>query len=442
MGRIVFNLNFTASQPPKNLTPERKAEYIARRKFYNLTAEYNYFTYTLADKKVGENATAADYFTKSTGLFNQHGKIDGEQFEKLKEQLRDTESIIWHGVFSFDAETSAQFETDDAAIEFLRQNFGALIDRTSLDKENIELYASLHKDTDNRHIHFAFFEREPKHLDAKGNKCYTKKGNFGKGALTDFLIASNLKLSKENSNAFWQARNATMERLKLLRGNGKYENEVKKKLCALANDLPKTGRLQYKSENMAELRPRIDEITELVLHSDKAAYEQHKQVLQTISARERDARQICLANSFAIIDGQKVKAEKLKIAEGFYYVDAKTGEKKPLTVDDKAWGKLTVIEDLRKDYYARLGNKIIGMAFDIRKAEKAAAKKRGRGSEYNDKQYKAQRRASRTSITRTVRRGIRQIPMEHARESNEYFYRLKEIEREQEIEKQNAKVSS
>lgn len=441
MGKVVFNLNYTSAKPPNNLTPDRKADYIARRKFYNLTAEYNYFTYSLADKKVQENATAEDYFTKSTGLFNLDGKIDDDGLAKLKEKLRTTESIIWHGVISFDEETSKSFETEDAAIKFMQRTFGAFVDKTSLDKDNIELYASLHKDTDNRHIHFAFFEREPKHLNTKGERCYTQKGNFGKGALLDFLVSSNMHLSKDK-DLYYTARNAMIDKMKTLRGDGNYVAEVKKLLTSLAKDLPKTGRLQYNAEDMQPLRGRIDEISETVLRSDAVAYESHKQVLQEISAREKKAREICLANSFAIIGSEKVTAMKLELTDDFCYIDKATGAKVPLTVDDKAWGTLTYIQNLRRDYYARLGNQVIGMAIDVRKQERTSAKKGGKTPNgYNDRKYKATRRASRTSTEKTVKRCLRELPKDNLRESHEYLYHLKEIEREQE-RKQNEKISS
>ena len=49
--KVIMNLKYTAPTPPKNLQGNKRSEYIARRNFYNLTSDYNYFTYTLNDKK-------------------------------------------------------------------------------------------------------------------------------------------------------------------------------------------------------------------------------------------------------------------------------------------------------------------------------------------------------------------------------------------------------
>lgn len=45
--KAIFNIGYTSATPPASYTGERRADYIAKRNFYNLTADYNYFTYTL-----------------------------------------------------------------------------------------------------------------------------------------------------------------------------------------------------------------------------------------------------------------------------------------------------------------------------------------------------------------------------------------------------------
>ena len=82
MPKALFNIAFTLPSPPSNLRGNARADYQARRNFYNLTADYNYFSYSLDGKKVVKNANAEHYFTRegtNTGLFNLHGAIDKEE---------------------------------------------------------------------------------------------------------------------------------------------------------------------------------------------------------------------------------------------------------------------------------------------------------------------------------------------------------------------------
>ena len=324
MGKVVLNLSFTEKYPPRNFSEQKKAEYIARRNFYNMTADYNYFTYVLQDKKVQTNATAEDYFTKNYGLFDMNGNLSAQEVESLKEKLKNTDSIIWHGVISFDSETSLSFENQDEAIKFLSKTFGGLLDQSHLDKNNITLYASLHKDTDNRHIHFSFFENEPKHVDKNGNVTFTRKGTLNTKAIENYLISSNIHLSKEK-DLYYSARDDVSNSLKAIRETGvtAISKELKKGLTSLIQKLPKNSRLQYSAENMKDLRKDIDGLSEMLVRSDGALFEKHKTVLEAIAKREKIAREICLQNSFAVVDGARVKVEKLSGVEKttFTYLD-------------------------------------------------------------------------------------------------------------------------
>ena len=132
--KAVFNIGFTLAAPPASYTGQRRAEHIAERNFYNLTADYNYFTYTLNGQKVSKNANAEEYFTRSgtnTGLFNMDGPIDEEKKDELKVRLKDTGSTIWHGFISFDDETSRGFTNQENCVKFMRQTFGSFLERVA-----------------------------------------------------------------------------------------------------------------------------------------------------------------------------------------------------------------------------------------------------------------------------------------------------------------------
>lgn len=50
--KAIFNIEYTTATPPATYTGEKRAEYIAERNFYNLTADYNYLHTRLTDRRL------------------------------------------------------------------------------------------------------------------------------------------------------------------------------------------------------------------------------------------------------------------------------------------------------------------------------------------------------------------------------------------------------
>lgn len=303
MLKAFFNIGFTLPEPPKKVSGKARAEYIARRNFYNLTAEYNYFTYTLNGKKVVKNKDAEQYYTRggAGGLFNLKGTISEDEVREIKAQLKESRSIIWHGIISFDDDTSKGFETQENAVKFLNQTFNAFIDRTQLNRNNICVYASLHKDTDHRHIHFAFFEKEPLHQYKDGTIDYTRRGTISQRAIDNYLVSANMHLS-EHGDEYYSARDRALDRLKELRRQGfdkRAQREVRTALTALALNLPEKGRLQYNSKNMEQYRPMIDRVVDLVVQSDPEAKTNHIAMMKEFARVQDEVRTLAQDNSCA-----------------------------------------------------------------------------------------------------------------------------------------------
>lgn len=359
MLKAFFNIGFTASTPPDKLSGRARAEYIARRNFYNLTSEYNYFTYTLNKNKVVKNANAEHYFTRegaNGGLFDMNGVMSEEAVKEMKERLKTTKSIIWHGVISFDGETSKGFETQENAVKFLNRTFNAFLDRTPLNRKNICLYASLHKDTDHRHIHFAFFEKEPMRKYEDGID-YTRKGTISQKAIDNYLVSANMHLS-EDGEEYYSVRDEAMERLNELRrkGLGRVKKDVRAEITELAKSLPKTGRLQYRSRNMDGYRERIDRVAELLIQSDPRSRENHVAMLKEFARVESEVKALAQDNRLGYVSGRRMSEEELRaVMDG--------DEKMPMKYVDL--GQTDYLAKLKEDYKARVGNVILGMCKDL-----------------------------------------------------------------------------
>lgn len=362
MLKAFFNIGFTLPEPPKKVSGKARAEYIARRNFYNLTAEYNYFTYTLNGKKVVKNKDAEQYYTRggAGGLFNLKGTISEDEVREIKAQLKESRSIIWHGIISFDDDTSKGFETQENAVKFLNQTFNAFIDRTQLNRNNICVYASLHKDTDHRHIHFAFFEKEPLHQYKDGTIDYTRRGTISQRAIDNYLVSANMHLS-EHGDEYYSARDRALDRLKELRRQGfdkRAQREVRTALTALALNLPEKGRLQYNSKNMEQYRPMIDRVVDLVVQSDPEAKTNHIAMMKEFARVQDEVRTLAQDNRLGYVNGMRMDKDQIEAVMN--------GEgKMPVKYIDMR--QVDYFQRLQDDYKARVGNVILGICKDLRR---------------------------------------------------------------------------
>ncbi|MDE6059369.1 MAG: relaxase MobL [Clostridia bacterium] len=434
MPKAIFNIAYTSARPPANLRGDARAEYVGRRQFYNLTADYNFFSYALNGSKVVKNATAEDYFTRSNtnaGLFNLEGAMTSEQVEELRAKLKETESTIWHGFISFDEETSKGFDTQENAIKFLRQTFPSFLARTHLDPKNIELYAALHDDTDNRHIHFAFFEKEPKRRNKNGVLGYTWRGNIDSRAIDNYLVSANMHLD-EHADEYYSARDRALGRLKELRGEIKEKGAkgtprtVVKALRELAEKLPKEGRLQYNAENMKDLRPIIDRVGALLIASDPESDEAYKAMMQQFARIEGEVKKLALENKLGYVNGKRLTADEMhRIMQG----DTRNKEM-PVSYLDMS--QVDYLDRLKDDYRARVGNAVIAICRQIDRADKMELRRRFRNKGRMRKVRAKNKRRRRESILQ----GAAKIFASMSRHTQDNFLKsVQEIEREQEIEK-------
>ena len=412
--KAIFNITFTQSKAPAWMKGNRRAEYKARRKFYNMTSSYNYFTYTLNGKKCAKNATAEKYFTKNgaedkaTGLFGLDKIYTSDDLTKLKEELKNTKSIIWHGFISFDQETSKYITTLEQAQKFMHQTFGSFLQRSHLKKDNIVVGASLHVDRPNHHhIHFFFYEKEPKRRDKNGVLGYTKKGTFSQECIDEFVVSMNMRLDEE-FNDYYIARDEAITSLKVAKGKiltqPKHDVVVSDALSKLAKKLPKQGRLQYNAENMKELRTDIDNIVQLLLVTDQNAYETNKKTLDKIAKiRAKEVSNYGYANSFQS-DITKVEAQS-----------------KAVRISSS-----TYAERLENDYKARLGNIVLSIAKQLKKGEIV---ERQRKMAVNDKQAKITARRNLAFKNRLLSNAIKMFNVPYDVRVD-YSQSVAEIERE------------
>ncbi|MCL2370251.1 MAG: hypothetical protein FWC80_03385 [Firmicutes bacterium] len=424
MSKVFLNIKYTTPRPASYLKGEDRADYLARRSFYNLTSDYNYLSYMLSGKKTQSNKDVFEYYTRnnkqegdSTGLFNLKGAIDKEGFEELKAKISTTESIIWHGFVSFDQPTSKGLRTEEQAQKFMKQTFNIFLERTHLDKKNIEMFAILHTDTDHHHhIHFSFFEKEAKRINKHGELCFSSKGNVNQKAIDNYLVAANMHMS-ESANEYYTVRDRLFDKLNELRAKGtkRLERPLKVALYELSAKLPTEGRLQYLSPNMKEHRAEIDKIALMMLRANPKAWAGHLEMERQLAQKEIEVRELIGANKLAYVDGERLTKNDIRelLSKG------RTGVLAEKYAD---LSNIDYIDKLRLDYRARLGNQVLKLI-----------KQQKRDDFEMRRQYrhlKMEARKNRYKTARCLKNGVRDMTSFGDRIRADFTKTFKQIEAE------------
>ena len=235
------------------------------RRFYSSNKEYDYVKYVNTGSKEKLDYVAySGNNEKSKGIFNENGLLNAEQIKELRTNLRTTKSTIWHGVISFtEYFGNVNCDTYEKAYELMKSQLPKFFKNANLDPENIVWFAGLHENTDNKHIHFSFFEKEPLRYKQSSRFKQFSDGYIDIDAINQFKIDIEKYFISRNFNIFENRKEIT-NLLKKSFNDGAYMNKINKLIIVL----PVKGRLSYDSENMAEHRPMIDNIVKSIIVSN------------------------------------------------------------------------------------------------------------------------------------------------------------------------------
>ena len=296
------------------------------RRFYSSNKEYDYVKYVNTGSKEKLDYVAySGNNEKSKGIFNKNGLLNAEQIKELRTNLRTTKSTIWHGVISFtEYFGNVNCDTYEKAYELMKSQLPKFFKNANLDPENIVWFAGLHENTDNKHIHFSFFEKEPLRYKQSSRFKQFSDGYIDIDAINQFKIDIEKYFISRNFNIFENRKEIT-NLLKKSFNDGAYMNKINKLIIVL----PVKGRLSYDSENMAEHRPMIDNIVKSIIVSNPELKRKVSDFEHILSKRDTE-----LLKAYA-----KIKVD----------------------CSDKL-----LYEKCMKDLYRRLGNIVILAAKDIK----------------------------------------------------------------------------
>lgn len=270
---IVFKCYYY--KPKEKYNPQKQSKEIRKREFVSCNGSYNYVSYvdTGATNKLPKDyAEYVGNSEKSCGVFSKDGVLNDKQKRNLRKQLRETQSYIWDMIISFRKDFGNEYCRDyEQAYKFLVKELPKFFKRAGLDKDNMVWYAGLHENTENKHIHISFFEKEPKFY-ANGGKLKFHSGKIDKDVLLTSKVIFERALTNKSAEIV-KARKDLSEKYKI--GLSPYEmtRTLKKKLLELYREIPATGRISYDSENMEFLKKKVDDATECVLYANPKSKE-------------------------------------------------------------------------------------------------------------------------------------------------------------------------
>ena len=257
---------------PKEKYVGKKRDLSKQRDFVSCNSSYNYVSYvdTGATNKVPKDYEMyVGNKEKSCGAFSKNGLLTDKEKRELREMLRTTQSNIWDMVISFREDFGNAYCRDyDQAYEFCKSELPKFFKRAGLDPDNVVWYAGLHENTENKHIHISFFEKEPTHY-ANGGKLTYHSGTINKKILLESKFFFERKLTNASAEIV-KARKDLYEKYNLNFSNFDLCKKGKKLLLELYKELPKSGRLGYDSENMLPFKKKIDDTTEwFLVHNEQ-----------------------------------------------------------------------------------------------------------------------------------------------------------------------------
>lgn len=210
-------------------------------------------------------------------IWDKNGDIDKKDI--LKNLPNDTAGRMWTLVISFppDFALESGLKTKQDYYMMTKAIMPKFILDNDMDLTNTYWYSSLHRDTDNPHLHICIFEKEQRRKKDTLEKTSMK---YLKSNIASYLI-DNTSFYKDQDYLFlgldYKVRKSNFTKVeKDLFFTDKYRKSLNKDLLKLYDKLPKKGRLQYNSKNLDYCRADIDKIIEKILYHDTIKYEFEK----------------------------------------------------------------------------------------------------------------------------------------------------------------------
>ncbi len=387
-----------------------------------MSGENNIYKYMTTEGKVyGEEAikyTMLQYLQKSTGVFNQNGMLSKAEVKEIKQRARDGEKNLWHGFISFNKEDSRIIDTPEKCIALVKKTFNQFYKDAGFDPDNMDLICALHLDRpEHLHIHYLFFEKEPKVKNKRAaGYIYRKKGKIPFDAIEKMTERLNDYTLDDELEEKRQALIDSLQKDEVF-SQAHIKDAVKKWLKELVEDLPKDKPLWYASKEMEPYRYTIDLIADFVIETNPEASKANEAFRNEL--REKQERLQAKMGGWYKAQAES-ELDRVQNLKGYEEV----------VVSNKS---LHTVEALEFDYRRRIGNIVLRHVRDLQKE----TFQRGKRTYYktNDKRLKCGIRISERKIKRLNDKFFSAVIDTFLPETRSYHNRLNEIEEELEEKK-------
>ena len=287
----VPNVNFFIGYAkPQSRKDVRKGKNVGtERDFYSSNQTRDYVEYVNSGSK--EKIDFVEYSgnkEKSHGIFNADGLMEKSEIKELRNELKQTKSVIWHGVISFTEEFGNTYcDTTEKAIAMMKVEMPKFFRNAGFTPENIKWFAGLHENTDNKHIHFSFFEKSPQRIKIGRTTPIFSDGNIPLRAINDVKSSIEIRLLKLVDDVY-SNRNLLTHQIKEKTLLGDYMKHIK----LLVGVVPSKGRISYDSENMRVYPPQINKIIRAIIKSDKGVYEKYQEFDRILTKRDNELMRV------------------------------------------------------------------------------------------------------------------------------------------------------
>lgn len=298
--RVNFFIHYVPCLDGLGLNNNLVKKYLKERQFYACEQSYNYLGYINDGSKT--KIDFVDYSgnnEKSTGLFDENGLCSQERIKELKQGFRLTKSVIWHGLISFEEMFGKEnCNSYEKAYSLMKNEFPRFLSSAGLEPKNIVWCAGFHTNTDHRHIHFAFYEKEPtKFRKTQNKKCFSY-GQITKNSIEKAKIRTELYLLNNNTELI-DTRKAINSDFKANLSLNFLKNSVLKTMKSLIPRLPSEGRLSYDSDNMHFLRAEIDNLTVKIIKQNKNLQAKYQKFIALINEKDKSILDMCKNSKIA-----------------------------------------------------------------------------------------------------------------------------------------------
>lgn len=185
-------------------------------------------------------------------------------------------------------------------------------------------FAGLHENTDNRHIHLSFFEREPVLKDPDTGRTHFHKGYLSKLSLESFKVCIEERLNGREY-ALHSHRDRILEREEKRMSDldqGIEKNQATKEMLLDLYRSMLKGNYGYSHHKADGIRPKLDRLTSYLISSDQEALAEFIVLTRKLNEKDEEILGICARDRI---------------------------DPKPYLLTDK----------FRKDLYRRCGDKIL-----------------------------------------------------------------------------------